>query len=153
MRNRDTWVLVADGVQARLFRADRRKHMLEPMDEWHSDAARGKGEDIVSDRPGHYFDGNVLGQRSAMEPPTDPKTLEKRRFARHLAERLDESGSAGRFESLVVVAAPQTLGDLRERMSASLRDRIEAEIDKDLTKVDPAALAKHLAPVLWPLAG
>ena len=49
-----------------------------------------------------------------MEPPTDPQRYAKYEFARELAERLEEAVHAHRFERLVLVAAPKTLGDLRE---------------------------------------
>lgn len=152
MPGSETWVLVADGARARLFRADRRNRSLELVEEEDSSAARAKAADIVTDRPGRHFDGNTLGQRSAMEPSTDPKQLEKRRFARHLASRLGEARRAGRFDDLVIVAAPQTLGDLRAELPPAVASHVTAEIDKDLTGGSPAELGRHLAPVLWPLS-
>jgi protein required for attachment to host cells len=152
MPEQETWVLVADGARARLLRADVRARRLETLREEESAAARAKTSDLMSDRPGSAFESRSLGKRSAMEPPTDPKQLEKQRFARHLAALLEEAESKGRFERLVVVAAPQTLGDLRAELPPAVLSRVDAEIDKDLTWVEPAELGRHLAPILWPLA-
>lgn len=152
MPNRETWVLVADGARARLFRADRKARRLELLREEESVAARSKTSELMTDQPGRAFDSSGVGQRSAMEPPSDPKRLEKERFAQQLAELLGAAEGAGRFQCLVVAAAPQTLGDLRARLSPAVAGRIEHELAKDLTWVAPHELEKHLAPVLWPLA-
>jgi protein required for attachment to host cells len=37
-------------------------------------------------------------------------------------------------KALIVVAPPRTLGDLRRAFHADVKERIVAEIDKDLTK-------------------
>jgi protein required for attachment to host cells len=152
MPNRETWVLVADGARARLFRADRKARRLALLREEESVAARSKTSELMSDQPGRAFDASGVGQRSAMEAPTDPKRLEKERFAQHLAAILAEAEGGGRFHSLVIAAAPQSLGDLRGHLSAAVSGRIEHELAKDLTWVSAHELEKHLAPVLWPLA-
>jgi protein required for attachment to host cells len=152
MPNRVTWVLVADGARARLFRADRKARRLQLLWEEESPAARSKTSDLVSDQPGRAMDASGVGQRSAMEAPTDPKRLEKTRFAQHLRDVLAAAEGAGQFHSLVLVAAPQTLGDLRDSLPPAVSGRIEHELAKDLTWVPPHELERHLAPVLWPLA-
>lgn len=152
MPNRETWVLVADGARARLFRADRKARRLELLQEAESQAARSKTSELMTDQPGRAFESLGVGQRSAMEAPTDPKRLEKERFAQHLAGILAAAEGAGRFHSLVVAAAPQTLGDLREHLSPAVTGRIEQQLAKDLTRIAPHDLERHLAPVLWPLA-
>ncbi len=59
-----------------------------------------------------------------MAPPTDPQRYAKFAFARGLAERLEEAAAAGgRFARLILVAAPRTLGDLRELSPARSRPR------------------------------
>jgi protein required for attachment to host cells len=83
-----------------------------------------------------------------MEPPTDPQRYAKYEFARELAERLEEAVHAHRFERLVLVAAPKTLGDLRELLPDPVKSRVVAEIDKDLTRVPLRDLPKHLGSVL-----
>ena len=131
MPDNETWVLVADGARARLLRVDHQARRLETLRKEDSAAARGKSAELVSDRPGRAFESSASAKRSAMEPQTDPKQLEKQRFARHLAGLLGEAESQGRFERLVVVAAPQTLGDLRAELSLAVRSRVDAELDKD----------------------
>ena len=47
-----------------------------------------------------------------------------------------------------LVAAPKTLGDLRELLPATVKKKISAEIDKDLTNLPERDLPKHLEGVL-----
>ena len=83
-----------------------------------------------------------------MEPPTDPQRYAKFEFARDLAERLEDAVHRGRFARLMLIAAPKTLGDLRELLPESVKAKVVAEIDKDLTKVPRPELGKHLGEVL-----
>jgi protein required for attachment to host cells len=143
-----TWILIADGARARVLAQARDFAPLEPAFEQEEfTGSTAQSREIASDRPGRSFDSGGQG-RHAMEPPTDPQRYAKYTFARELATRLEEAAHAGRFARLVLVAAPKTLGDLRELLPGVVKAKIVAEIDKDLTKVPGPELAKHLAPVL-----
>jgi protein required for attachment to host cells len=47
-------------------------------------------------------------------------------------------------KALVVVAPPRTLADLRHAFHADVKDRIIAEINKDLTKHPLHEIEKHV---------
>jgi protein required for attachment to host cells len=79
-----------------------------------------------------------------MEPPTDPKEVEKQRFVRQLADRLAEALAEGRFGRLVLVAPPRVLGELRAVLAEKVRATIVREVDKDLTWVPVHELPGHL---------
>ena len=70
-------------------------------------------------------------------------------FAREIADWLTDAEAADTFDRLVLVAAPRTLGDLRNVMSKQLQSRIAAEVDKDLTNLDETALYKALDDIVW----
>ena len=143
-----TWILIADGARARVLAQSKDFAALEPAfgnEEFTGTTAQSK--EIASDRPGRSFDSGGHG-RHAMEPPTDPQRYAKFEFARDLAEQLETAAAEDRFARLVLVAAPQTLGDLRELLPKNVQERVVAEIDKDLTKVASHDLGKHLAEVL-----
>jgi protein required for attachment to host cells len=147
MPNR-TWILIADGARARVLAQEKDFAALVPAFEQEElTGSTAQSREIASDRPGRSFDSAGQG-RHAMEPPTDPQRYAKFAFARELATRLEEAAHGGRFARLVLVAAPKTLGDLRELLPAAVKAKVVAEIDKDLTKVPRPELAKHLAPVL-----
>ena len=144
-----TWVLIADGARARLLAQDKPFDHLKPaLEQEEFTGSTAQSKEIGSDRPGRSFDSSGLGGRHAMAPPTDPQRYAKFAFARELAERLEEAAYAGRFDRLILVAAPKTLGDLRELLPGPVKAKIVAEIDKDLTHVPARDLPRHLASVL-----
>ena len=52
--------------------------------------------------------------RHGVEPKSDPHRELKRDFAQDIADVLDEDLSHKRFDRLIIVAPPMTLGDLTE---------------------------------------
>jgi protein required for attachment to host cells len=144
-----TWILIADGAKARLVTQGRHSRRFEPASERAFFGTTAQSKEIASDRPGRSFDSGGEG-RHAMEPPTDPQRYAKFSFARDLANHLIKAAGENRFDSLILVAAPKTLGDLRELLPATVRGKVKAEIDKDLTNVKDQDLGKHLDSYLKP---
>ena len=72
--------------------------------------------------------------RSAYEE-TDFHQLEEDRFAAEAADMLKERALRNEFDSLVVVAPPKTLGELRKHYHKEVEKRLAAEVAKDLTNV------------------
>ena len=143
-----TWILIADGARARVLEQEKDYAALEPAFENEELAGTtAQSKEIASDRPGRSFDSGGEG-RHAMEPSTDPQRYAKYEFARDLAELLEKAANEHRFERLVLVAAPKALGNLRELLPKTVRGKVTAEIDKDLTNVPRQELPKHLAEVL-----
>ena len=146
MKSITTWILVADGSQARIA-----SHMgpgkgLEPVLENQLHGRNLPGREIMADRPGRAFDSAGQG-RHAMEPVTDPREHEKQVFIRELAALLDKESKQGRYDRLVIVAPPKALGYLRQELSDNVRSKITGEIDKDLVHVALRDLADHLGDV------
>jgi protein required for attachment to host cells len=140
------WVLLADGHHARLLEGGRPFDALTGVDGGviePSSGAHAYSHDIMSDRPGRSFN-SADSRRSAIEPQTDPQRLEKTRFAQKLAAILDAGATADRFERLIIAAPAGVLGDLRHSMGSAARDKVVAEIDKDLVKTPSTDLGKHL---------
>src|SRR5690606_33326050 len=127
MKKTVTWVLIADGHRARVLQNDGPgKGFFPPLKQEYIGSAAPTRE-IVSDRQGRTFDSKGQG-RHAMEPQTDPHRYEKLRFAKQLSEELEAYQKKGAFDRLVIVAAPQTLGDLRNELSAGVKAMIVAEV-------------------------
>ena len=147
MKSTTTWILVADGSQARIA-----SHMgpgkgLEPVLENQLHGRNLPGRDIMADRPGRAFDSAGQG-RHAMEPVTDPRVHEKQDFIREIAALLDTESKRGRYDRLVIVAPPKALGYLRQELSDHVRSKVSGELDKDLVHVPLHDLAGHLGDVL-----
>ena len=145
-----TWLVVADAAQARIFAVDPVARALAPARALTSAAARRKVSELVSDRQGRAFESGSPGRRSAIEPRTDPQRHEQGLFLGDVAETL-AAGARGRlYDRLVLVAAPRALGVLRGSLAPEVRERVVAEIDKDLVQLSPSELAAQLAWALFP---
>lgn len=82
-----TWILVANAGAAYLYANYGPKKGLQKIKEFRHDASREKGQDLVSDHPGHNKShGNGCGSYISS---TDPKQHEARSFACQLAKELE----------------------------------------------------------------
>lgn len=142
-----TCILVADGAHARVFLNEGPGLGIEELEEYSEDKDPRESRKIASDSPGRAFDSGGEG-RHAMEPPTDPKRHEKQEFHREIADRIELAMKRHKFDRLVVVAPPRTLGNLREEFDKSANVKIHAEINKDLIKVSRDELLDHLGDVI-----
>jgi protein required for attachment to host cells len=96
-----------------------------------------------TDRPGRAFKRAGTNYRSGMAT-TDWHALEKHRFAQHIAGTVAKLVHEGKADTLIVVAPPRTLAELRAAFPADVKARIIAEIDKDLTNHPVDEIEKHL---------
>jgi protein required for attachment to host cells len=71
------------------------------------------------------------GQNSMQE--VDFHQQEEDRFAADTADLLKRRALANDFESLIIIAPPRTLGELRKHYHKEVSARLTAELDKDLT--------------------
>lgn len=142
-----TWILVADGAQAKVFEHLGPGKGLRAVDGMQFAEERKKAADIVTDRPGRSF-SSVGSGRSAMEPSTDPVQERERQFVEMVGNELAKRHESGAFRRLVIAAAPTALGDLRPALSPQVRETVIAELPKDLTGLPTPALATHLADIL-----
>lgn len=139
-----TWLLVADGVQGRVYAKDGRTAALKPVDGLAFERPRERAGDILADRPGRVQE-SANAARHAMEPRSDPVREAQRKLANEMMETLARQHSARAFDQLAIVAAPAMLGDLRDAMPDTLRQVVTGELAKDLTKLPVKELETHLA--------
>ncbi|PZX13798.1 protein required for attachment to host cells [Palleronia aestuarii] len=126
-----TWVLIADGEKALIL-----ENQTDHEDPYFTVLTKEEQEnppnrEQAANRRGRFNDGPNV-QRSAVED-TDWHQLAKERFADDLAEMLYNRAHNGAFESLVVVASPGVLGDLRAKVHKEVERRVIKEIPKTLT--------------------
>ena len=72
------------------------------------------------------------GVQSSVEP-TDFHQIEEDRFAADAADFLKTGALKNKYDSLIVVAPPKTLGELRKHYHKEVTSRLKGELDKDLT--------------------
>ena len=128
----DAFILVGDGRKALVLRneGDARSPNLKTTQVLDQGRVPPTAE-LGTDKPGRSFQ-SADGRRAGMDQ-TDWHELAEQRFAGEIAQALETRHLAGEFKALVVVAPPRTLADLRRSFSDGLRDKIIAEVDKDLT--------------------
>lgn len=84
-----------------------------------------------TDRPGRSH-SSAGSARSAMEE-TDFHQQAEDRFAAEAADMLNRQALAGDFESLIIIAPPKMLGEMRPHYHKELEERLVGEIGKTLT--------------------
>lgn len=124
-----TWVLVADGAEARLFRnagtaqqiSLQQLELLQP-------------QDLLDDGP--------AGRRP---PESDQQATDEATFAKQLAHRLNAAALNNEYQHLVLMADPQTLGQMRPLLHKETERRIVQEVAKTFTNARLQDIQKALS--------
>jgi protein required for attachment to host cells len=112
-----TWILVADGTGARLF-----------CNKGNDNKLALKQEALL--QPEELIDAGPAGHRP---PESSDQATDEATFAKQLAHRLNAAALKQEFSHLVLMADPQTLGQLRPLLHLETRQRIITEIGKTFT--------------------
>ena len=147
VRKPKTWILIADASRARILERVGARKRLHPVGNGGLETEIKPNRELISDRPGRAADRRGAGSHP-MQSVDDWHRLEKERFAAELADRLSRAAVAGAYDKLVLIAPPRTIGDLRASLDESARQRVVAEICKDLTQLPDRELKEAIAE-LW----
>ncbi len=143
MKATKTWILIANGKTARVL----------------ENAGPGKGLHALAGKVWHApqkdafeseqgMTNNSVGRSKHRMAPHNAPDKEESAFAEDIAARLSQAHAAGKFDDLVLTAAPQMLGLLRPLLDAPLRASVIAELPKDLVKTPETDLQCHFDDVL-----
>ena len=138
------WIVVANASHARLLRRDSPSDPLISLQTMEHPESRLKGSQLADDRPGHEATDNSSGG-NRFEPRSDPRRKEHRRFAREIAERLDDALAEDEFKSLWICASDPFLGELKTALSDAVRHRLQHTVDSDFTSFDVGELDRRLS--------
>ena len=136
-------VVVADGKKMLFFRNEGDAEFPKLEVERKREQENPPDREQKTDEPGRTFDASGGAGRSAYEE-TDFHQLEEDRFAHETAEILKKRALRNEFESLIIVAPPRTLGELRKHYHKEVEKRLAAEVAKDLTGHPVAEIEKIL---------
>lgn len=112
-----TLVVVADGQKARLFRSVGDDAELTLRQEEVMNAA----------------DIPLQGPSGVAPPQQTPQRNDERTFAKHVAQMLNDGALKQDYAQLVLIADPQTLGEIRPQLHKETQDRLIGEVAKTLT--------------------
>jgi protein required for attachment to host cells len=121
-------VLVADGAKAILFRNS------------------GQGGDVIlqEERRLTLSDFSNDGPSGSQGTEASPGDTNEATFGKKLAQTLQTMKAVNGYEDLVIVADPQTLGELRKVMHKTVEASVVHTIAKDLTNHAAAEIAAAL---------
>ena len=122
-------IVVADGTGARFFRNAGQDFKV---------SLKADGEF----KPSHLNDDGPSGHRP---PESSKQETDEATFAKQLARELYRRAHNGDFAALVLIADPQTLGQIRPVLHKEVRDRVVGEHHKTLTKASIADIEKALS--------
>jgi protein required for attachment to host cells len=121
-------VVAADGAGARFFRNAGREGKIQLSAE-------------SEFRPFHLDDDGPSGARP---PESSSRETDEATFAKQLARELYRRAHGGDFSALVLIADPQTLGEIRPILHKEVQSRMVSELAKTLTKASIADIEKAL---------
>lgn len=124
-----TWVVVADGSKARMLR----------------NVGEGTTLSLKQDQLLDSRELEVDGGPSGRQPPeTAGSYIDEATFAKELAHRLNAAALKNEFSHLVLVADPQTLGQIRPQLHQEATKRLVGELTKTLTNSPLADIEQSL---------
>lgn len=121
-------IVIADGTQAKFYRNTA------------SDGSLDLKKDGTLD-PESLDDDGPAGSRpvESSQQETDEAT-----FAKQLAHHLNRAANKKQFKDLVLVADPQTLGQIRPSLDKSVNELLHSEHAKTLTTASDADIVRSL---------
>jgi protein required for attachment to host cells len=127
----NSFVVVTDGEKMLFLRNEGDAEFPHLVVEKESEQESRSNRELRRDMPGRSFSSVGPGRSSYDE--TDSRQLGEDEFAAGTAEMLNRRALANAFESLIVVAPPRTLGELRKHYHQELQKRLIGEVPKNLT--------------------
>jgi protein required for attachment to host cells len=128
----NSFVVVADGKKMLFFRNEGDSEYPKLEVERKRETSDAADRDQKTDTAGRAPSGSG-GAGSSSYQEADFHQLEENRFAAETAELLRKRALNNDFESLIIVAPPKTLGELRKHYHKEVEKRLAGEIAKDLT--------------------
>lgn len=140
----NTWILVADSVEAKIF-SSKDLHFVNELTfvkEFKHEASRKKDTDLVSDGPGHYQSGNAHGSYGEKH---EAKEIEVDSFAAELAHVLKTAWELHEYKNLIIVAPAHFYGYILKHLDRHVIGASKMEhVIKDYTRYTTLHLAQSL---------
>ena len=129
----ETLVMAVDGTKLLLLRNDGDEVYPVLATLAHEEAENPPSREQGTDTPGRTH-ASMGDGRSSSYGETDWHEQSKQDFIRHAAGVLEQAAAARPGTGIVVIAPARALGELRKHYGRETRDRLLAEIGKDLVR-------------------
>ncbi len=121
-------IVIADGTQAQLYRNTATDGSLELKKDGELEPESLDNDNPAGTRP-----------KESSQQENDEAT-----FAKQLAHHLNRAAYNNQFSDLVLVADPQTLGQIRPSLDKAVNERLHSEHAKTLTTANEAEIMRSL---------
>jgi protein required for attachment to host cells len=142
MRQKRTWVLVADGGRACIFENEASGAGLIAIPDGVLEAEPYRTL-TPSSEIGRSFE-SVGTMRHGIEPRITPREKMERRFIGEIIDKLEAGRKIGAFDRLIVIAEPKALGEFRRQSPEALSALIVETSSKDLAHVAKSRLEREV---------
>lgn len=129
----DTWVVVADGNKYLILNNQGWPDHLDLRVLKHDEIDVPPTQELARDRAGRQQDKFRHGVSGFKQ--LDEHEARETAFAKELVTKLNQRAEQKKFTDIVIIADPETLGEMRPDYSRLLKECLVAEIAKDLTNL------------------
>lgn len=136
-----TWIVAADGAEARFFAEPMRAGPVHELADLHMRA--GHEDHAPSHQHATVHERGGAGRHGAGDE-TPPKQEAEDRFLRRVAERLAQAAQHGDYERLVLMAPPHALGVLRQALPSTVAGKVEGSDPHERVKEAADDIRRHL---------
>jgi protein required for attachment to host cells len=150
-RMKRRWIVLCGKTKAKIFEYRAGGLALHELFELGNPDGALREQALVSDRPGRAARTKHT-QRSPMNQEHSHQERVQERFMAEVASQLAALKAQDRFDTLVVMAEPRTLGRLRPALAEHRELPIEAEIHHDLLNAPERSILEHAHRALTPPA-
>jgi protein required for attachment to host cells len=147
MKHPKTWYVITDGGRARIVQKRDAQDAFDTHREFVSADIHRHTHELGMERPGRTHE-SAGSAHHALQPREDLHRAEKRNFVYEVARALNEATARDEFDRLILVAPAHALAELNHALDAPTQRKIVAQLQKDLTNVPNADLAKHLSDLI-----
>jgi protein required for attachment to host cells len=139
--------IVADARTVRVFEGSPPGRALAEVAVFRNQADGHHERDLVSDRPGRVVN-SASGARQAYEPKVLASQRVMQTWLRTIGPSLRALLEGRSNESVVLVASPRMLAQLRRALPAAVSKRVAGELRLDLAQQPLGQLKKRLQPAM-----
>jgi protein required for attachment to host cells len=137
------WYLVAHRAGARIFEQEGIKPELKVVRRFENPDGALKTSELVTDRQGRSDSSDTVGHNAVGQVDTARQHVLET-FAREVSSYLEQEAKLDTFKSLVLIAGPQVLGELKKLLGDATSRRLGEALAKDLVRTTDHDMAAAL---------
>lgn len=138
-----TWIVAADGSEARFFAEPLRAGPVHELPDLHMHA--GSQDHAPSHHRATVHERAGMGRHGAGD--ASPKQEAEDRFLKRVAERLGHGAQHGDYDRLVLMAPPHALGVLRQALPSAAAARLDGADPHERARDTAEDIRRHLRDV------